>query len=153
MVAHFVFFCFMKHANQETLIFKDCEEYANSTGLVFRSLREDFDGSTEYSKNIIAEFSFDKLFFGEPVATGPVESSTLAFRDALLGKTHREMEALGPDVRDTMIRNSIAIRIITFSNDAKEVWSNQSEERFEDMIVNLESEAMTNMGDALNKTT
>lgn len=78
-----------------------------------------------------------------------VKSSTLAFRDALLGKTHREMEALGPDVRDTMIRNSIAIRIITFSNDAKEVWSNQSEERFEDMIVNLESEAMTNMGDAL----
>lgn len=78
-----------------------------------------------------------------------VKSSTLAFRDALLGKTPREMEAMGPEERDTLIRNSIAIRIITFSNDAKEVWSNEMVERFEDVIVNLEAEALTNMGDAL----
>ena len=77
-----------------------------------------------------------------------VKSSLLAFRNAILNKSHIEMELLTELERDELIRK-INIRIITFSNDAKEVWSNSSSEMFEETILALNCEAMTNMGDAI----
>ena len=78
-----------------------------------------------------------------------VKSSILAFRDAITNKTPREMERMDYFERDNLLRNTINIRIIAFSNQAKEIWSNECHELFEDAILNLETEAMTNMGDAI----
>ena len=78
-----------------------------------------------------------------------VKSSLLAFRDSIVGKSHLEMETLEPIERDMLLRNTIRIRIITFSNTAKEAWSNESEGTFENAVVGLNVESMTNMGDAI----
>ena len=77
-----------------------------------------------------------------------VISSMLAFRDAILQKTPQEMEALTKEERDNLIRQ-INMRVITFSNSAKEVWSFQSPYNYEETIKGLSCEALTNMGDAL----
>lgn len=77
-----------------------------------------------------------------------VKSSLLAFRDALVGKSAREMEQLDKYERDVMLREIMGIRVIVFSNEAREVWSGDSPDLFEDVIIGLETEAMTNMGDA-----
>nr|QBK91568.1 MAG: von willebrand factor type A domain protein [Pithovirus LCPAC302] len=78
-----------------------------------------------------------------------VKSSMLAFRDCILEKTPQELEELEPNERDQLIRDKIKMRVITFSNEAKQVWSNDHAERFEDVIVGLKSQSMTNMGDAI----
>ncbi len=78
-----------------------------------------------------------------------VKSSVLAFRDSLVCKTPVEMEALTKSERDHLFRNTISTHFITFSNEAKEEWNNDSEKFFEDVVINLRSEALTNMGDAL----
>ena len=78
-----------------------------------------------------------------------VKSSTLAFRDSLVGKKPTEMELLTPSDRDDLFRNTIDTRLITFSNEANEVWSPASDNMFEEVVVGLKSEALTNMGDAL----
>ena len=78
-----------------------------------------------------------------------VKSSLLAFRDSIVGKSHLEMETLSSEDRDTLLRDKINIRLITFSNTAKEVWSFESGGTFEQAVLKLEVEAMTNMGDAL----
>ena len=78
-----------------------------------------------------------------------VKSSLLAFRDSIVGKSPVEMEQLPPAERDQLLRNTIRVRLITFSTDAKEVWSNESTETFEQVVLALRTEAMTNMGDAL----
>ncbi len=78
-----------------------------------------------------------------------VKSSLLAFRDSIVEKTPEEMEKLNPDEKDKLLRNKFNIRLITFSNDVKEVWSNESNKRFEDIVIKLRAETMTNMGDAL----
>jgi hypothetical protein len=79
-----------------------------------------------------------------------VISSLLAFRDAIVGKSHKYMDKLTPEARDNILRDKVNLRLITFSNTAQEVWSNESEDTFEDIVINLDTEAMTNMGDALN---
>lgn len=83
-----------------------------------------------------------------------IKSSTLAFRDSLVEKTPKEMEQLSPIDRDMMFRNKIKTRFITFSNEAKEVWSSSSHNNqnnlFENVVLGLQSQALTNMGDALN---
>lgn len=78
-----------------------------------------------------------------------VKSSLLAFRDSLLNKTPQEMESMTPEQRDVLFRNLLNVRVITFSNVAKEVWSNEVTETFENAIVNLKTEILTNMGDAI----
>jgi uncharacterized protein YegL len=79
-----------------------------------------------------------------------VKSSILAFRDSLIGKSPLDMEDLSKENRDQLFRSVITTRLIVFSNDAKEVWnSKDSSEFFEDAVLNLRSEALTNMGDAL----
>lgn len=78
-----------------------------------------------------------------------VKSSVLAFRDSILGLNPKEMEKLNPETRDRLIRETITIRIITFSNMATEIWSPESESSFEEVVIGLEVESMTNMGDAL----
>lgn len=77
-----------------------------------------------------------------------VKSSMLAFRDAMLQLSPQEMATLSAEERDCLIRK-INMRIITFSNSAKEIWSNHSKENFENTIINLSTESLTNMGDAL----
>jgi len=78
-----------------------------------------------------------------------VKSSLLAFRDSLLGKTPQEMEVMTPEQRDKLFRNLLNVRVITFSNVAKEVWSNEVNETFENAIIDLKTEILTNMGDAI----
>jgi len=78
-----------------------------------------------------------------------VKSSVLAFRDAILNKTSQEMANLSPEERDILVRQSVQIRLITFSNTAEELWSNEYLHSFESSVANLEVEAMTNMGDGL----
>ncbi len=79
-----------------------------------------------------------------------VKSSILAFRDSLVCKTPLEMESLSKSDRDHLFRTAISTRFITFSNDAKEEWNNSDSEKFfEDVVINLRSESLTNMGDAL----
>ncbi len=83
-----------------------------------------------------------------------VKSSLLAFRDAILHRTPSEMAQLSPDDRDRMFRENIKVRLITFSNEATEVWSSDNSdiddyEYFEDVVIGLKTVAMTNMGDAL----
>ena len=78
-----------------------------------------------------------------------VQASLFSFRDSLINKTSYEIEQMDPMERDNILRDTIKLRLITFSNDAKEVWSNESTSTFEDVVSNLRTEAMTNMGDAL----
>lgn len=78
-----------------------------------------------------------------------VKSSLFAFRDALLNKSPQEMEAMSAEQRDTLFRNLLNVRVITFSNNAKEVWSNEVTETFENTIIKLNTEILTNMGDAI----
>jgi uncharacterized protein YegL len=78
-----------------------------------------------------------------------VKSSLLAFRDALLEKTPKEINSIPAIERDALLRERINLRLITFSRKAKEVWSNETEETFENVVINLETEIMTNMGDAI----
>ena len=72
-----------------------------------------------------------------------VKASLLSFRDSLFGS-------------DLNQNKDIDLRLITFSNEAKEVWSTHSNKSFNSVVANLKTEAMTNMGDALklafNKT-
>jgi hypothetical protein len=77
-----------------------------------------------------------------------VKSSLLALRDFLVGKTPEEMEELSPEQRDSLIRN-INIRLVTFSNTAKEIWSPESEDSFERVVTGMRSELLTNMGDGM----
>ncbi len=78
-----------------------------------------------------------------------VKSSLLAIRDSIVGKSSLEMMKLEPDERDNLFRNTINVRLITFSNDATEVWSRESDSTFENAVINLHTEAMTNMSDGL----
>ena len=78
-----------------------------------------------------------------------VKSSLLAFRDAILNKSHRQMESIGQNQKDQMVRNRLDIRLIVFSNTAKEIWSPESIDRFEDTVLGIDTEAMTNMGDGI----
>jgi len=79
-----------------------------------------------------------------------IKSSLLAFRDSLVNRTPDQMMNLDSDTKDDLIRNRIRSRLITFSNEAKEIWSNNSnDKKLEDCIIGLRSEALTNMGDAL----
>ena len=80
-----------------------------------------------------------------------VKSSLLAFRDAILDRNPSEMEKMEPQTRDLLFRNAIKVRLIVFSNVAEEVWSSDSDQDkyFEDVVINLRTVAMTNMGDAL----
>ena len=66
-----------------------------------------------------------------------VISSILAFRDSLLGLNHKQLDKLSPKIRDKMLRDVCNIRLITFSNTAKEVWSNSSIDTFEDVVLSL----------------
>ncbi len=77
-----------------------------------------------------------------------IKSSLLAFRDALLNITPDSN--LSDNHKDIMLRNKIKLRLITFSKDANEIWSNRSKNTFEDSVLNLDVESMTNMGAALN---
>jgi uncharacterized protein YegL len=78
-----------------------------------------------------------------------LKASLLAFRDNIIGKTPTEMERISEQDRDQLFRNAIRARLITFSNEAEEVWSNNSSYTFEHVVLSLQSKAMTNMGDAL----
>jgi len=108
--------------------------------------RQEKKQKTQQNKEIIFLIDVSASMTGSMAA---VKSSLLAFRDAILNKTHEEMEQMDSKEKDDLLRNTIDIRIITFSNTAKEVWSKESTEYFEDIIINLKAEMMTNMGDAM----
>lgn len=80
-----------------------------------------------------------------------VKSSLLAFRDSLVGKNPTEMEKFSPVTREELLKHSIKTRLITFSNEAREVWSSGCDDgdTFENIVTGLRTEALTNMGDAL----
>lgn len=80
-----------------------------------------------------------------------VKSSLLAFRDCLVGKTAKEMENMEDSDRDVLFRESVNLKLLAFSNEVYDLWDNNSDKYFEDVVIELESKSMTNMGDALVK--
>jgi len=78
-----------------------------------------------------------------------IKSSLLAFRDAVVGKSHKEMEAYTEEERDLLFRKSINLTLITFSMVANIIWSPESNDKFEEVVHGLNVVSMTNMGDAL----
>jgi len=75
-----------------------------------------------------------------------VKASLLAFRDALLQKSHEELDP-DPVVRDINFRDYIDMTIVVFSEKAKVIWcSKNSIETYEQAVHKMKTESLTNLG-------
>jgi hypothetical protein len=75
-------------------------------------------------------------------------NSLRSFRDAIIGKSAEEIGKLSDMRRDELFRKSLNVKIIPFSNDVIEssIWISESTERtFEETLLNLNTQSMTNM--------
>jgi hypothetical protein len=121
----------------------NCDDFGNLIHVVVNTSQ-----TTEIIKNTSVIFCID-ISASMEKSIPIVKSSLLAFRDAVVGKSHKVMEQYTEDERDELFRKSINLTLITFSIVAKIVWSPKSEDRFEDVVLGLDVVSMTNMGDAL----
>lgn len=78
-----------------------------------------------------------------------LKCSLLAFRDCLIGFTSEDIMNYSENVRDILLRNSIDITLIGFSESANVIWNNTSNITFENAVKNLKTQTLTNMGEGL----